>query len=41
VALVGTAVQGIANYNLPVLSNFLYLAVVVALSKSRHVSPEG
>ena len=41
VALAGTAVQGVANYNLPVLSNFLYLAVVVALSKSRHVSSEG
>ena len=41
VALVGTAVQGVANYNLPVLSNFLYLAVVVALSRSGHASPEG
>ena len=41
VALVGTAVQGVANYNLPVLSNFLYLAVVVALSRSGHASSEG
>jgi O-antigen ligase len=31
VALVGAAVQGIANFNLPVMSNFVYLALVVAL----------
>lgn len=30
VALVGTAIQGIANYNLPVMSNYLYLAAVFA-----------
>jgi O-antigen ligase len=32
VALVGTMVQGIANFNLPVMSNFVYLGVAVALS---------
>ena len=31
VALGGTVVQGIANYNLPVMSNFLYLALAAAL----------
>lgn len=32
VALVGTAVQGIGNYNLPVLSSWIYLALAVALA---------
>jgi uncharacterized membrane protein len=32
VALAGAAVQGIANFNLPVMSNFAYLALAVALS---------
>jgi O-antigen ligase len=32
VALGGTVVQGIANYNLPVMSNFIYLALAVALA---------
>jgi O-antigen ligase len=32
VALLGTMVQGIANFNLPVMSNFVYLGVAVALS---------
>jgi O-antigen ligase len=32
VALLGAAVQGIANFNLPVTSNFVYLALAVALS---------
>jgi O-antigen ligase len=31
VALAGTVVQGIANFNLPVMSNFVYLALAVAL----------
>jgi len=31
VALVGTAVQGIGNYNLPVMSSFIYLALALAL----------
>jgi uncharacterized membrane protein len=31
VALLGAAVQGIANFNLPVMSNFVYLALAVAL----------
>jgi hypothetical protein len=31
VALAGAAVQGIANFNLPVMSNFVYLALAVAL----------
>jgi O-antigen ligase len=31
VALAGTGVQGIANFNLPVMSNFVYLALAVAL----------
>jgi hypothetical protein len=34
VALVGTAVQGVANFNLPVMSNFLYLAAAVGLALS-------
>ena len=32
VALAGAVVQGMANFNLPVMSNFVYLALVVALS---------
>jgi hypothetical protein len=32
VALVGAMVQGIANFNLAVMSNFVYLALAVALS---------
>jgi hypothetical protein len=32
VALGGTAVQGIANYNLAVMSNYVYLALTVALA---------
>jgi O-antigen ligase len=32
VALGGTVVQGIANFNLPVMSNFIYLALAVALA---------
>jgi uncharacterized membrane protein len=32
VALLGAAVQGIANFNLPVLSNFIYLALALALA---------
>ena len=32
VALGGTVVQGIANYNLPVMSNFIYLAVALGLA---------
>jgi O-antigen ligase len=32
VALGGTVVQGIANYNLPVMSNFVYLALSVSLA---------
>jgi hypothetical protein len=32
VALLGTAVQGIANFNLPIMSNLLYLAFAVALA---------
>jgi O-antigen ligase len=31
VALLGAAVQGVANFNLAVMSNFIYLAVAVAL----------
>ena len=31
VALAGTGVQGVANFNLPVMSNFVYLALAVAL----------
>lgn len=31
VALVGTAVQGIGNYNLPLMSSFVYLALALAL----------
>jgi uncharacterized membrane protein len=31
VALAGAVVQGIANFNLPVMSNFVYLALAVAL----------
>ena len=38
VAIVGTAVQGIANYNLPVMSNLLYLASIAALSRSASAS---
>jgi hypothetical protein len=32
VALLGAAMQGIANFNLPVMSNFIYLALTVALA---------
>ena len=32
VALLGAAVQGVANFNLAVMSNFIYLAVAVAVS---------
>ena len=32
VALGGTVVQGIANYNLPVMSNLIYVALAVALA---------
>lgn len=32
VALGGAVVQGIANYNLPVMSNFIYLAMAVVLA---------
>jgi O-antigen ligase len=32
VALGGTVVQGIANYNLPLMSSFIYLALAVALA---------
>jgi O-antigen ligase len=32
VALIGTAVQGAANYNLPVMANLLYLSVAVAVA---------
>ncbi len=35
VALIGTVVQGIANYNLPVMANWLYLAVALALVRTR------
>jgi O-antigen ligase len=31
VALIGTVVQGIGNYNLPILSNQLYLAMGLAM----------
>jgi hypothetical protein len=31
VVLLGAVVQGIANFNLPVMSNFVYLALAVAL----------
>jgi len=41
VAIVGTAVQGIANYNLPVMSNLLYLASIAALSRSASRVPDG
>jgi O-antigen ligase len=32
VALLGAAVQSVANFNLPVMSNFIYLALTVALA---------
>jgi O-antigen ligase len=32
VALGGTVVQGIANYNLPIMSNFIYLALALVLA---------
>jgi O-antigen ligase len=32
VAVVGTALQGLANYNVPVMSNWIYLAVVLAVA---------
>jgi O-antigen ligase len=32
VALVGTAIQGIANFNLSIMSNLLYLAMAVAIA---------
>jgi O-antigen ligase len=34
VALVGAAVQGIANFNLPVMSNLLYLAAAIGVALS-------
>ena len=40
VALGGTIVQGIANYNLPVMSNFIYVALAGALA-ARSVEPGG
>ena len=41
VALIGTAIQGIANHNLPVMSNFIYLAVAVALAARSGASASG
>lgn len=32
VAILGAAVQGIGNYNLPVMSNLLYLAVALVVA---------
>jgi O-antigen ligase len=40
VILGGTAVQGIGNYNLPVTSNFIYLALAVVLGARAHDAPE-
>ena len=40
VALGGTVVQGIANYNLPVMSNFIYVALAVTLA-ARSMEPGG
>ena len=40
VALGGTVVQGIANYNLPVMSNLIYVALPMALAASS-VEPGG
>jgi uncharacterized membrane protein len=45
VALTGAVVQGIANFNLPVMSNFVYLALAVALALraaglARVISPQ-
>lgn len=36
VALLGTVVQGIGNYNLPIMSNFIYLGLIVALALRRN-----
>jgi len=35
VALLGTVVQGIGNYNLPIMSNLIYLGLIVALALKR------
>jgi O-antigen ligase len=32
VAVIGIVIQGIANYNLPVMSNFIYLAIAVTVA---------
>ncbi len=43
VALLGTVVQGIGNYNLPIMSNLIYLGlmVVLALKADRELSWDG
>jgi O-antigen ligase len=39
VVLFGAAVQGVGNYNLPVMSNFIYLALAVVLAANGHDAP--
>jgi hypothetical protein len=34
VALIGAAVQSLPNYNLPVMSNLIYLSLALILAKS-------
>jgi O-antigen ligase len=39
VVLFGAAIQGVGNYNLPVMSNFIYLALAVVLGVNGHDAP--
>jgi O-antigen ligase len=39
VVLFGAAIQGVGNYNLPVTSNFIYLALAVVLAVNGHDAP--
>jgi O-antigen ligase len=41
VALLGAAVQGVGNYNLPVMSNFIYLALAIVLAVNGHDASAG
>ncbi len=39
VALVGAAIQGVGNYNLPIVSNLIYSALAVVLAVNGHDAP--
>jgi hypothetical protein len=39
VVLFGAAIQGVGNYNFPITSNLMYLALAIVLAMSGHEAP--